>query len=113
MEHRIYEPTDGQEYTTFNSLILQAASERATKIKHKNKGWFNHSLATLLPVITNRDNLLHLLRHTDPSNYDSIHEIKHDLKLVQNNVTNSIDLSKARWSAFQAARIHEMIFTPK
>ena len=61
MEHGIYEPTDGQEYITFNSLILQAASETATKLKHENKGWLNHSLATLIPVITNLDNLLHLL----------------------------------------------------
>ena len=34
MEHVIYEPIYGQEYTTFNSLILQAASETATKLKH-------------------------------------------------------------------------------
>ena len=113
MEHGIYEPTEGQEYTTFNSLILQSASETATKLKYENKGWFNHSLATLLPVITSWDNLLHLLQHTDPSNYDSIHEIKHDLKLVQNNVTDNIVLAKARWSDFQAARIHKMQFTPK
>ena len=38
MEHGIYEPTEGQEYTTFNSLILQAAIETATKIKYDNKG---------------------------------------------------------------------------
>ena len=113
MEHGIYKTTDGQEYTKFNSLILQSASETATKLKHENKGWFNHSLATLLPVITNRDNLLHLLRHTDSSNCDSIREIKHELKLAQNNVTDSIDLAKARWSDFQAARIHKMRFTPK
>ena len=113
MEHGIYEPTNGREYTTFKSLILQAASERATKLKHENKVWFKHSLATLLPIITDRENLLHLLLHTDPSNYDSIRDIKHDLKLAQNNVTDSIDLDKARWSAFQAARIHKMRFTPK
>ena len=97
----------------FNSIILQAASKTAIKFTYESKVWFNHSLATLLPVITNRDNLLHLLRRTDPSNYDYIHVIKHELKLVQNNVTNSIDLAKARWSAFQAARIHKMRFTPK
>ena len=39
--------------------------------------------------------------------------IKHDLKLVQNNVTDSIELAKARWSDFQAARIYKMRFTPK
>ena len=33
--------------------------------------------------------------------------------MVQNNVTDSIDLSKERWSAFQAARIHKIQFTPK
>ena len=34
MEHGIYEPTKVQEYTTFNSLILQAASKTATKLKY-------------------------------------------------------------------------------
>ena len=43
----------------------------------------------------------------------SIRVIKHDLKLVQNNVTDSIDLAKTRWSAFQAAWINKMRFTPK
>ena len=52
MEHRIYEPTEGQEYTTLNYRILQAASKTATKLKYDNKGWFNHYLVTLLPVIT-------------------------------------------------------------
>ena len=52
MQHGIYEPTKGQRYTTFNSLIFRAASNTATKLKHENKGWFHHSLATLLPVIT-------------------------------------------------------------
>ena len=113
MEHRIYEPIEIHEYTTFKSLILQEASKTATKLKHENKVWFNHSLENLLPVITNRDNLLHLLWHTDPYNYDSIRLIKHDLKLVQNNVTDRIYLAKARWSAFQAARIHKMWFTQK
>ena len=61
MEHGIYEPIKGQEYTTFNSLILLAARETATKLKYDNKGWFNHFLETFLPVITNRGNLIHLL----------------------------------------------------
>ena len=53
MEHGIHESTDGQEYTTFNYLILQAASETATKLKYENKGCLNQFLETFLPVITN------------------------------------------------------------
>ena len=109
MQHGIYELTDKQDYTTFNSLILQAASDIATKLKHENKGWFPHSLATLLSIITERDTLLHLLQHTDPS----VQLLKTDLKLAQHAVTDSIELAKTSWSAFQAKRIHNVRFTPK
>ena len=61
MEHGIYETTEGQEYITLKSFIIQAARKTSTKLKYENKGWVNHSLATFLPVITNQDNLLHLL----------------------------------------------------
>ena len=33
--------------------------------------------------------------------------------MAQHDVTNNIELAKAKWSAFQAKRIHKMRFTPK
>ena len=82
-------------------------------ISYVIRGWFHHSVDTLLPVITQRDYLLHLVRHTDPSEYESIRSLKHHLKLAQDVVTDSIYLAKATWSALQAKRIHNMRFTPK
>ena len=82
MPNGIYEPTNGHEYTKFNELVLEAASATATKLRSEDRGWFHHSVDTLLPVIIERDYLLHLIRDTDPSEYESIRSLKHHLKLA-------------------------------
>ena len=40
MQQDIYnfEPPDGEDYTTFNALILQSAQATATKLKSEDKG---------------------------------------------------------------------------
>ena len=63
MEKNIYnfEPTDGEEYISFNEIMLQSAQATATKMKSEDKGWFHFSKDQLLPAITRRDELLHFL----------------------------------------------------
>ena len=107
-----YQPVESKQYTQFNEFILKAATETATKSNTPDKGWFHHSLSTLLPTISHRDQLLHTLRTTEPSSLNTT-AIKIDLKLAQIEVTDSISLAKAKWSAHQAERIHNMRFNPK
>ena len=57
-----FEPTNGNDYTSFNQLILHAAQTTATKPKFEKKGWFHFSKDALLPAISRRDKLLHSLR---------------------------------------------------
>ena len=46
----IFEPTNGNDYTSFNQPILNSDQTTATKPKFENKGWFNFSKDSLLPV---------------------------------------------------------------
>jgi len=97
MEKDIYnfEPTDGEEYTSFNEIMLQSAQGTATKPKSEDKGWFHFSKDQLLPVITRRDELLHFLR-TAP--HHAATGIKQALSTAQEIVSDTISLAKATWS---------------
>lgn len=98
-------------YTEFNSNILLAAKAMATRKKSDNHGWFHHSEHVLLPAISHRDHLLHLLRNTDSPAEMAVFQVY--LTAAQPVVTDNISLAKAAWSAFQANKIHNMRFTPK
>ena len=112
MQNNIYnfEPTDGEDYTSFNEIILQSAQATATKVKFENKGWFHFSKYQLLPTITRRDELLHFLR-TAPLHAKT--GLKQALSTAQDIVTDTISLAKATWSAHLAEQVHAMRFTPK
>ena len=94
MQQDIYnfEPTDGEDYTTFNALILQSAQATATKPKSKDKGWFHHSKGALLPAIVHRDQLLHSLRTASSHTVSSIQTA---LTAAQEIVTDTIFLANA------------------
>ena len=97
--------------TTFNSAILLAAQNTATKEITNNKGWFHHSELTLITAIQHRDQLTHHLRLNDPS--EDTTSIKVELRASQNVVCDHVSLAKAPWSTHQAKIIHNMRFTPK
>ena len=105
-----FEPTDGEDYTTFNTLILQSAQATATKLKSEDKGWFHHSKGALLPAIVRRDQLLHSLQ---TASSHAVSGIKTALTAAQEIVTDTISLAKATWSAHLAEQVHAMRFTPK
>ena len=79
--------------------------------KNDNQGWFHHSENILLPIISNRDHLLHKLRTTDSPT--EVIFWKTHLDRSQNKVTDNISLAKSAWSALQAEQIHNMRFNPK
>ena len=99
------------DYTTFNSAILLAAQDTATKETTKNQGWFHHSELILLPIIQHRDHLLHHLRSKETS--EDTTTIKDELKSAQNVVSDYVSLAKSARSTHQAKIIHNMRFTPK
>ena len=79
--------------------------------KNDNQGWFHHFENILLPIISNRDHLLHKLRTTDSPTEAILWKTR--LDRAQNEVTDNILLAKAAWSALQAEQIHNMRFNPK
>ena len=98
-------------YTDFNSAILIAAKDTATKQRTKNQGWFHHSNSILLPAIHHRNRLLHHLRSQDPS--EDTTAIRSQLKDAQAVVTDYVSLAKSAWSQHQAEMVHTMRFSPK
>ena len=85
--------TSALRYTEFNANILSAARDTATKQKPENRVWFHHSEKHLLPIIANRDYLLHHLLNQDPT-LDLTH-VQILLKDAQTKVTDNISLAKA------------------
>ena len=85
-------------YTEFNYNILLAAKATATRKKSDNRGWFHHSEQVLLPAISYRDHLLHLLRATNSPAEATVFRVY--LTAAQHVVTDNISLAKAAWSAF-------------
>ena len=98
-------------YTTFNSAIVLAAQDTATKEITNNQGCFHHTELTLLLAIQHRDQLLHHLRSKDPS--EDTTAIKVELRAAQNVVCDHVSLAKSAWSTHQATITHNMSFTPK
>ena len=105
-----FEPTNGNNYTSSNQLIIHAAQTTATKPKFENNGWFNLSKDALLPAISRREKLVHSLR---TATFQATQYLKQALTSVQEVVTNSIALAKATWSAHLAQQVHNMKFSPK
>ena len=108
---RLFNLSRRSSYTEFNSNILLAAQEIATRKKSDNRGWFHHSKHILLLVISHQDHLLHLLRATESPAEATV--LKVYLTAAQREVTDNISLEKAAWSALQADQIHTMRFNPK
>ena len=105
-----FEPTNGNDYTSFNQLILHAAQTTATEPKFENMGWFHFSKDALLPAISRRDKLLHSLRTVT---FQATQYLKQALTLSQEVVTNLIALAKATWSSHLAQQVHNIKFSPK
>ena len=105
-----FEPTNGNDYTSFNQLILHTDQTTATKPKFENKGWFHFSKDAILPAISRCDKLLQSLR---TATFQATQYLKQALTLAQEVVTNSIALAKATWSAHLDQQVHNMKFSPK
>ena len=84
------------DYTNFNSAILLAAQDTATKERTKNQGWFHHSELILLPEIQHRYHLLNHLKSKDPS--EDTTSIKEELKTSQNFISDYVSLLKPHGS---------------
>ena len=69
------------------------------------------TMVELLPIIANRDYLLHHLRNQYPTLH--LTHLRILLKDAQTKVTDNIYLAKAAWCSHQADSIHSIRHTPK
>ena len=97
-------------YKIFNEAILSSAQQSAMQNWQSNKGWFHHRKSTLIPVLAARNAILHSIRDDQhPPSQETIL----NLKTLQQEMDEIIEIAKARWSRHLAENIHNMSFNPK
>ena len=97
-------------YTLFNEAILNSAQKPAMTNRQNNKGWFHHIKSTLTPELAERNAILHIIR---ADKHPPSQETLLNLKTLQQEVDEKIEIAKARWSRHLAETIHNMLFNPK
>ena len=97
-------------YKHFNEAILSSSEQSAMTSKQSNKGWFHHSKCTLTPALSARNEIIQSIRSDQHS---PSQETILNLKTLQQEVDEIIEIAKARWSRHLAETIHNMSFNPK
>ena len=97
-------------YTLFNEAILNSAQQSEMINRKCNKGWFHYSNSTLTPALAARNAILHSIR---VDQHPPSQETLINLKKLQQEVDEIIEIAKARWSRHLADTIHKMLFNPK
>ena len=101
---------ENMSYKHFNKAILSSAQQSAMKNNQSNTGWFHPSKSTLTPVLAARNSILHSIRADQhPPSQETIL----NLKTLQQEVGELIEIAKAIWSRHLAETIHNMLFNPK
>ena len=97
-------------YKHFNEAILSSAKNSPMTSKKINKGWFHHSKCTITPALAARNTILRsIIADQHPSSQETIF----NLKTLQQEVDEIIEIAKSRWSRHLAETIHNMSFNPK
>ena len=94
-EHLLQITHNDMDYDSYQEAILQAGALTATHHKKQCTGWFQMSRATLVPLLTERNQILHALKrnhHLSPS----IHiTMQSDLKRLNRHIAYAVSHAKA------------------
>jgi hypothetical protein len=85
------------DYDDFNTAILDAGKAPIVTIKERYQGWYEFSKNDLMPIIEEKNRLVHTLRHTDGIPDAAIISLKCHLKRVTKHVKDMVLLAKSRW----------------
>ena len=97
-------------YKLCNEAILSSAQQSAMADNQSNNGWFHHSKSTLTPALAAINAILHIIRaYQHPPSQETIL----NLKTLQQEVDEIIEIAKSRWLKHLAETIHNMLFKPK
>ena len=93
----------------FSNFIMTSTKESATVPFKMNSGWYNLSSDIFKPFMDKRLRILDLIRQ---NNVD-VKTAKSIARTVKNNLQDSIESAKSRWSNHLAERIREMSYLTK
>ena len=101
------------DYDDFNTAILDAGKATIVTIKERCQGWYEFSKNDLMPIIEEKNRLVHTLRHADGIPDTVITSLKCHLKRITKHVKDMVLLAKSRWYSSICGRIHDMRMNPR
>jgi hypothetical protein len=101
------------DYDEYNAAILKAGELTMTINKQKCEGWFQLSRATLAPLLTNRNQLLHAVKQSSHLPQSVQSTMQADLRRLNRHIAISVSHAKAKWYAQICSKIHNMRFNPR
>ena len=101
------------DYDDFNTAILDAGKASVMTIKERCQGWYEFSKNELMPVIEEKNRLVHTLRHADGIPDAAIISLRCHLKRITQHVKEMVLLAKSRWYSNICGRIHDMRMNPR
>jgi hypothetical protein len=111
-EHLLQITNNNMDYDSYQEAILQAGALTATHHKKQCTGWFQMSRATLAPLLTERNQVLHALKRTHHLSPDIHATMQSDLKQLNRHIAHAVSHAKATWYADVCSKIHNMSWIP-
>jgi hypothetical protein len=100
-------------YDTFCEAIIHAGRKTAVSINCKCEGWFKASKTILIPAIEEKNRLRHRLQDKTQLNPTELTRLQQQLKSVNKQNCNIVELAKARWYSGICNNIHNMRMDPR
>jgi hypothetical protein len=99
------------DYKEFNEAIRQAGTKTVLSLKEGCKGWYMFSRNNLLPILEEKNQLVHTLRQQDHPMVAS-ESLKCSLKRMSKQVKVMVLLAKLPWYSHVCLHIHDMRMDP-
>jgi uncharacterized protein YqfB (UPF0267 family) len=100
-------------YDTFCEAIIRAGRKTAISINSKCEGWVKASKTILVPAIEEKNQLCHRLQDKTQLNPTELTQLQQQLKSVNKQNCNLVELAKARWYSGICNNIHNMRMDPR
>jgi hypothetical protein len=104
--------TVDMDYEEFNNAIRQSGKNTAIPLKERCKGWYEFSQTELMPIIEEKNRLVHTLKQkVNTVEIDDL--LRCSLKRVTKQVKDMVLLAKSCWYSNICLHIHDMRVNPR
>ena len=96
-----------EQYDLFTEIMIEAAQATSSQPIKVNKSWFDYNKDVLLPLMEERNRLLHATRHQTLSDNDLEH-IKSELRRMQKHIYDQSNIAIERWAQYHATKAEDV-----